>query len=103
MQRATVKNRRRSERKAVAKSFVLFVDSEREKISSSAFAIDLSTLGARIRSGIKLLPGQLVTIVPKEGREQAIQSRVIWVSPAGSESGDEAGLAFLQPLAEIPE
>ena len=96
-------NRRRSERKDVAKTFVLFVDTEREKIANSAFAIDLSSLGARIRSTITLVPGQLVTIVPREGSEQAIPSRVVWVGATGSPRSGEAGIAFLEPLTAAPE
>src|SRR5438045_9120153 len=91
-------NRRRSERKNVAKTFVLFVDTEREKIANSAFAIDLSSLGARIRATVMLVPGQLVTIVPREGSEQAIPSRVVWVGATGSPRSGEAGIAFLEPL-----
>jgi PilZ domain len=100
---ATATNRRQSERRAVAKSFVLFVDSDRDKIANNAFAIDLSSLGTRIRSTVKLVPGQLVTIVPKEGSEQAISSRVIWVGAPGSQRAGEAGIAFLQPLTDVPE
>jgi D-lyxose ketol-isomerase len=96
-------NRRRSERKPVARTFVLYVDSDRDQIANSAFAVDLSALGVRIRSTIKLLPGQLVTIVPREGSEQAIRSRVIWVGEAGSNRVGEAGIAFLQPLGDLPD
>jgi hypothetical protein len=87
----------------VSKSIVIFVDSEREQIAKSAFAIDLSTLGARIKSSVKLSPGQLITIVPREGSEQSIPSRVIWVGDSGSNRSGEAGLAFLQALSGIPE
>jgi PilZ domain len=96
-------NRRRSERKKVTKSFVLFVDTERDRIANSAFALDLSALGTRIRSTVTLVPGQLVTIVPREGSEQAIPSRVVWVGEAGSPRSGEAGIAFVEPLPQAPE
>jgi hypothetical protein len=77
----------------------LIVESDRERISHSAYGIDLSTLGMTIRPGIDLLPGQLVTVIPNEGPCQAVPSRVVWVGEEGSESGGEAGIAFLEPLS----
>ena len=103
MPEATATNRRQADRKPVARSIVLFVDSEHAQIANNAFAIDLSALGVRIRSTVSLLPGQLVTIVPREGAEQSIRSLVIWVGEAGSKRAGEAGFAFLQPLSQIPE
>jgi len=92
-------NRRRSERKAVNKPISLLVDSDHSEIANSAFAIDLSELGLRIRSDINLVPGQIVTVIPREGSKQAVRSQVIWVGESGSERAGEAGIAFLQPMA----
>lgn len=91
-------DRRQRERKVVHKPVTLIVDSDRQRIANSAFAIDLSELGARIRSSLDLVPGQLVTIIPKEGDSQALPSRVVWVGRTGSERADEAGIAFMQPV-----
>jgi hypothetical protein len=88
--------RRRAPRRKVANSLTFVVDSDRDQIANRAFAVDLSDLGARIRAGVRLEPGQLITVVPSEGGEQGIPSQVIWVSP-GATTG-EAGIAFLQPL-----
>jgi PilZ domain len=88
--------RRRAPRRQVAKPLALVVNSDRDKISSGAFAVDLSDLGARIRAKIHLEPGQLITVIPNEGPSQGIPSQVIWVSEAGG--AHEAGIAFLQPL-----
>jgi len=88
--------RRRAPRSKVSQPLVLVVDSARNQIAHRAFALDLSDMGARVRSQIHLEPGQLVTVIPNEGVEQGIQSRVIWVERSGAQ--EEAGIAFLQPL-----
>ena len=90
-------HRRRCERATVAKSVTLVVETDRSRIAHSAFAVDLSELGIRIRSGVDLRPGQLVAIIPNEGGAHAVPSRVVWVAEEGSEAG-EAGIAFLEPL-----
>ena len=89
--------RRRAPRRKVATSLTFVVDSDHEQIVNRAFAVDLSDLGARIRAGLRLEPGQLITVVPSDGPKEGIPSRVIWVSTEGANS--EAGIAFLEPLA----
>ena len=89
--------RRRAPRRKVSQPLALVVNSDRDKISSGAFAVDLSDLGARIRAQVHLEPGQLITVIPNEGPAESILSRVIWVKRDGEER--EAGIAFLQPLA----
>lgn len=90
--------RRRSERAAVNRPVTLVVDSSHDQIAHTAFAIDLSDVGARLRAGIDLKPGQMVTIIPNEGSAQSVKSQVIWVGEKGSNRSGQAGLAFLQPL-----
>jgi hypothetical protein len=89
--------RRRAPRRKVSNSLTFVVDSDRDQIVNRAFAVDLSDLGAKIRTGLRLEPGQLITVVPSEGPKEGIPSRVIWVSPGGSTG--EAGIAFLEPVA----
>ncbi|HTG62308.1 MAG TPA: PilZ domain-containing protein [Terriglobia bacterium] len=97
MPEATPTERRRCRRVAVNKQIAIVVDADREGISRTVFALDMSELGMRIRSKVSLLPGQLVTVIPSAGNDhQAVPSRVVWVSQAFDGSG-EAGLAFLQP------
>lgn len=91
-------NRRRAERKIVARPLTFVVDSDRNEIANNAFALDLSELGARIRPGIDLLPGQRITVIPKEGKAFAVPSQVIWVGDPGSRRDGEAGIAFLKPI-----
>jgi hypothetical protein len=91
-------NRRRAARKIVARPLTFVVDSDRSQIANNAFAVDLSEFGARIRPGIDLLPGQRITVIPKEGPAHAIPSQVIWVGEAGSGREGEAGIAFVKPI-----
>lgn len=88
--------RRRAPRRQVNQRLTLVVDSETSQVTGGAFAIDLSQLGARLRSQMRLEAGQLVTVVPAGGSGPKVQSRVIWVSDDGS--GCAAGIAFLQPV-----
>jgi hypothetical protein len=97
MSEATPAERRRCRRVTVNKRIAVVVDSDRDGIANNVFALDLSELGVRIRSKVKLLPGQLVTVIPRAGNNhQGVPSRVVWVSQRSDGSG-EAGLAFLQP------
>jgi hypothetical protein len=88
--------RRRAERKKVNRPITVVVDSSREQLSDRAFALDLSDLGVRVRSSLSLVRGQVVTVIPREGNDQAFLSQVIWVGTRGSDSSSEAGIAFLQ-------
>ncbi|HLI29705.1 MAG TPA: PilZ domain-containing protein [Terriglobia bacterium] len=100
MAEMTHPNKRRAERRLASKAIALLVDSDHKRIANTAFAVDLSQLGARIRTPIRLEPGQRVTVIPREGKAYAIPSRVIWVNASQSDSDSEAGLAFLEP--QIP-
>jgi len=100
MSQAIPPNKRRAERRLASKAIALLVDSDHERIANTAFAVDLSHLGARIRTPVRLEPGQRVTVIPREGKAFAVPSRVIWVNASQYDSGSEAGLAFLEP--QIP-
>ncbi len=91
-------NRRQSERSRTSKPLTFVVDSDRDEITKGAFAVDLSQLGARIRTGVKLEPGQRITVIPASGQGQPVPSRVIWVSEPDPTRDGEAGIAFLHHL-----
>jgi hypothetical protein len=99
MPQATSKDRRQSVRTKANRPVTLIVDSDRSRIENKAFAVDFSDLGIRIRSNVKLQPGQLVMIIPNEGPGKAVPSRVIWIEHKTPDRTSEAGLAFLQPVA----
>jgi hypothetical protein len=96
MPELTGAERRRAPRRDVNQPLTLLVDSDASNVTSGAFALDLSELGARVRSKIRLEPGQLITVVPGGSSGSQVKSRVIWVSGQGE--GGSAGIAFLQPL-----
>lgn len=97
MLEAASDERRRCQRAAVNKQIAVVVDSDRDGIANTVFALDMSELGMRIRSKIEFRPGQLITVIPRVGNDRkAVPSRVVWVSQRSDGSGD-AGLAFLQP------
>jgi hypothetical protein len=76
---------------------VLVVDSEASQLTSGAFAVDLSQLGARLRAQIHLEPGQTITVVPGSDSGARVKSRVVWVTDEGD--GCAAGIAFLEPVS----
>ena len=86
---------RRSERRIAKIAIVVFVDHEHE--GSDACTVDVSTLGARIRSDLALTPGQMVEVVPVNGAE-SVAARVVWVGKPASELQGQAGLEFLDPF-----
>jgi len=88
---------RRSERKIAKIAIVVFVDKEHEQTGSDAYTVDVSTLGARIQSGLSLAPGQMVEVVPVNGSEP-VAARVVWVGKPASELQGQAGLEFLDPF-----
>jgi hypothetical protein len=97
MPELTGAERRRAPRRNANQPLILVVDSEASQLTSGAFAIDLSQLGARLRAQLRLEPGQLITVIPGSGSGPKVKSRVIWVSDEGD--GCAAGIAFLEPIS----
>jgi len=75
----------------------VFVDHEHEQGGNDACTVDVSTLGARIRSELSLTPGQMVEVVPVNGSDPVV-ARVVWVGNPASELQGQAGLEFLDPF-----
>jgi hypothetical protein len=78
-------------------AILVFVESEREWEGYDAFTLDVSALGARIKAGISLTPGQVVEVVPIDGADP-VTGRVVWVGKPASELEGQAGLEFLDPF-----
>lgn len=97
MSKTATSERRASMRRQVNQPLVLVVDSEASQLTSGAFALDLSQLGARLRAKVHLEPGQVITVIPGSSSGPRVKSRVVWVSDEGD--GCAAGVAFLEPLA----
>ena len=91
-------NARRCERKPKTMPISLVSKGHRLKSDGSAFTLDVSLRGARVRTKLELVPGELVGLVPLGEFSQAVAARAVWVRE------DEcmwtyAGLEFL----DIPE
>ncbi len=88
---------RRSERIFVSMSVTLRLEPETAQVTHRASTVDLSEMGARVRTDAPLAPGQALEVIPSGAEGSAVPSRVVWVGPVGS--AWEAGLEFLQSLS----
>src|SRR5713226_151527 len=83
---------RRSERIFVSMLITLRLEPETAQVTHSASTVDLSEMGARVRTDAPLAPGQALEVIPSAAAGSAVPSRVVWVGPAGSAWAGEAGL-----------
>jgi PilZ domain-containing protein len=98
MEATTRVNARRTERVPVNLQMTLLLYSHGKKTSHTVWAVDMSLLGVRVRSGGALVPGQTVDLVPRsDGSWNVYPCRVVWSSPPGPELFNEAGLEFKTP------
>ena len=72
----------------------LLPEREHSQSGHDAYTVDLTRLGARVRTTFVLVPGELVGVVPNGDTGKTIPSRVVWVERAAA-SGSLAGLEFL--------
>jgi hypothetical protein len=89
---------RRAARIFVRMPVTLLVENESKNTEHGSVAIDLSELGARIRTSAPLSPGQNLVMMSSDGARQSLPSRVVWVKATTPEEVTEAGLEFLHPL-----
>ena len=88
---------RRSERRIAKIAIVVYVEKENEREGCDGITVDVSELGARIKAGVSLTPGQMVEVVPVNGSDP-VAARVVWVGATASELEGQAGLEFLNPF-----
>ena len=91
-------NTRRSERVQARFPVTLLVDSRDRNSKHDAWTVDLSQVGASIRTGAVLVPGQILEVNLSKAMRCAARSRVIWVGSPASDRFDQAGLEFIAPL-----
>lgn len=94
---ANTSSSRRCERKAKTIPVSLELKGGPSMSDGSAFTLDISLRGARVRTKLPLFPGELVGVVPKGDIPHAIPARAVWVRE------DEfmwtyAGLEFLDTM-----
>lgn len=63
-----------------------------------AVTVDISLRGAKVRTKLALVPGELLGFVPKGEFPDAIRTRVVWVREDDPGHGTLAGLEFLNAL-----
>jgi hypothetical protein len=93
----TTTSSRRCERKPKTIPVSLVLKGGPAMSDGSAFTLDISLRGARVRTKLPLFPGELVGVVPKGDIPHAIPARAVWVRE------DEymwtyAGLEFLDTV-----
>ena len=94
MQVVSYPTERQSRRVSATIPISLLMQLEDSKMKHDAWMVDISFKGARVRSALVLLAGQIVGIIPSEDSGQAIPYRVVWVER--SSSGCLAGLALVE-------
>ena len=72
----------------------LFLEGEDSKMEHSAYTVDFSHDGVRVRTSLVLFPGEMLGIVAWGDSGKAIPCRVVWAERS-SVSGSLAGLEFL--------
>lgn len=87
-------NNRGLERVSATVPVSLLLDGGDSDIEHYAYTVDICKKGARVRSVIGLLPGEMVGIAFEGDSGEAIPSRVVWVERLGI--GSIAGLEFLE-------
>ena len=85
---------RRSERVPAVVSVRLLLAWENFKLEHEAHTVDLSALGARIRTPSELSPGETVRLVAWGESGQPLPARVVWMQRT-STGASLAGLEFL--------
>jgi PilZ domain-containing protein len=91
---------RRCERRPARLALVLILDPMGKRTEKRTFTFDLSPYGAGVESGAALKPGQIVELIPYEGPQYSVRTRVIWVGEANSDRGGKAGLEFLASASQ---
>src|SRR5664280_1592627 len=85
---------RHSRRVSATIPISLLMNWEDSKAKHDAWMVDISFKGARVRTALVLLAGQIVGVIASGDSGQAAPYRVVWVER--SSSGCLAGLALLE-------
>ena len=94
MQVVSYATERQSRRVSATIPISLLMEWEDPTTKHNAWMVDISSKGARVRTALVLLAGQIVGILAGDSG-QATPYRVVWVER--SSSGSLAGLALLEP------
>ena len=97
MQETTSQTPRRWERRPATIPISLVSKAGHFKTDDSAITVDISLRGAKVRTKLTLIPGEMVRFVPEGKFPDAIPTRVAWVREDEDESSHWrfAGLEYL--------
>jgi hypothetical protein len=76
----------------------LVLPGRKRKVPHFASAVQLSFLGLKVKTDVKLRTGQAVQIVPLTGPCDAVPARVVWFGPPNSAMEGYIGLKYTDPL-----
>jgi len=93
----TTTSSRRCERKPKSIPVSLVLKGGPCMSDGSAFTLDISLRGARVRTKLPLLAGELVGVVPQGDMPHAIPARAVWVRE-DEQMWTHAGLEFLDAM-----
>jgi hypothetical protein len=94
MEVSSAVHKRRPERVSATIPVSLLLDREDSKTEHDGWMVEISPRGARVRTSLVLLAGQMIGIGASGDSGQKIPYRVVWVER--SSSGCLAGLALLE-------
>ncbi len=89
---------RRVERKSVSLHVVVRAELNQEGVELSGFVMDVSRLGAMIRTGAPLTPGQVIHIGFRGSPEKFVACSIVWVGENGTALEGKIGVAFQEPV-----
>jgi len=98
MQESGSRTPRRWERRSATIPISLVPKASHSGTDDSATTVDISLQGAKVRTKLTLVPGEIVRFVPKGEFPDAIPTRVVWVREDESSPWTFAGLEFLNTL-----
>ena len=101
MQESGCQTPRRWERRSATIPISLVPKASHSPTDDSAITIDISLHGAKVRTKLTLVPGEMVRFVPKGEFPDAIPTRVVWVQEDESSPWTFAGLEFLNTLGSL--
>jgi hypothetical protein len=89
---------RRSRRARETNPVHFTISFEQLRKQHEVLAVDESLHGVRIRTDVRLCPGENVVIIPEWDSEDRILARVVWMRAVEISAGYVAGLEFAKPL-----
>lgn len=79
MAETTTTSNRRCDRKSKTMPVSLIVKDDPSSVDTSAFTLDISLMGASIRTKLPLHPGERIGFVPPGDISTLIPARAVWV------------------------